>query len=195
MYGSNVWHSTSKYRRTIWQCNGKFKNEQKCSTPHLTEDILKKAFIEVYNDIIKDKDEIVGFIEDTISQLSDTASLDRKINEAAEKLERKSRVLAEYIKLNSRMAISQEEYQMNFDAFSAEYDNANDALNMLQKKKTEIIDRKKRSKAFLENLKEQDLITEFSESLFCSLVDKVTVHKEILIFRFNNGMEMEYGIE
>ncbi|HEX2937879.1 MAG TPA: zinc ribbon domain-containing protein [Ruminiclostridium sp.] len=26
VYGIKVWHSTSKYRRTIWQCNGKFKN-------------------------------------------------------------------------------------------------------------------------------------------------------------------------
>ena len=34
-YGSKVWHSTSKYRRTIWQCNAKFKGEHKCRTPHL----------------------------------------------------------------------------------------------------------------------------------------------------------------
>jgi len=35
IYGSKVWHSTSKYRRTIWQCNGKFKGAEKCATPHL----------------------------------------------------------------------------------------------------------------------------------------------------------------
>ena len=34
-YGSKVWHSTSKYRRVIWQCNSKFKNDEKCNTPHL----------------------------------------------------------------------------------------------------------------------------------------------------------------
>lgn len=28
-YGSKVWHSTSKYRRVIWQCNAKFKNDKK----------------------------------------------------------------------------------------------------------------------------------------------------------------------
>ena len=26
-YGSKVWHSNSKYKRTIWQCNNKFKGE------------------------------------------------------------------------------------------------------------------------------------------------------------------------
>lgn len=27
-YGSKVWHSNSKYKRTIWQCNHKFKDEE-----------------------------------------------------------------------------------------------------------------------------------------------------------------------
>ncbi len=34
-FGSKVWHSTSKYRRVIWQCNHKFQNGEKCKTPHL----------------------------------------------------------------------------------------------------------------------------------------------------------------
>ena len=42
-YGSKVWHSTDKYRRVIYQCNHKFKNEKKCSTPHLTEEEIKEA--------------------------------------------------------------------------------------------------------------------------------------------------------
>ena len=36
-FGSKVWNSTSeKYRRTIWQCNDKFKGDKKCGTPHIT---------------------------------------------------------------------------------------------------------------------------------------------------------------
>lgn len=36
-YGSKVWHSNSKYRKVIWQCNHKFDGDKHCSTPHLTE--------------------------------------------------------------------------------------------------------------------------------------------------------------
>lgn len=32
-FGAKVWHSTSKYRRVIWQCNYKF-NGERCKTPH-----------------------------------------------------------------------------------------------------------------------------------------------------------------
>lgn len=44
-YGSKVWHSQDKYRRVVFQCNRKFKNSQKCRTPHLTEDEIKDAFV------------------------------------------------------------------------------------------------------------------------------------------------------
>ena len=32
LYGSKVWHSNSKYRRVIWQCNGKFKGKTEVPT-------------------------------------------------------------------------------------------------------------------------------------------------------------------
>jgi len=42
-YGAKVWHSTDKYRRTIYRCNDQFKSH--CKTPHLTEDNIKEAFV------------------------------------------------------------------------------------------------------------------------------------------------------
>ena len=37
LYGSKVWHSIDKYKKTIWQCNYKFdkKNKEQCQTPTL----------------------------------------------------------------------------------------------------------------------------------------------------------------
>ncbi|MEG1779648.1 MAG: recombinase family protein, partial [Oscillospiraceae bacterium] len=63
-YGSKVWHSTSKYRRIIYQCNRKFKNDKKCFTPHLTENMLNVAFVEVFNRMITDRDEIISTLEE-----------------------------------------------------------------------------------------------------------------------------------
>lgn len=56
IFGSKVWHSTSKYRRTIWQCNAKFKGEEKCRTPHLYEDDLKQHFITALSKLLTDRD-------------------------------------------------------------------------------------------------------------------------------------------
>ena len=42
-YGSKVWGSNTKYRRTIWRCNDKYKGDIKCVTRHVTEDEVKKV--------------------------------------------------------------------------------------------------------------------------------------------------------
>jgi site-specific DNA recombinase len=33
-YGSKAWGSNTKYRRTVWRCNEKYKNDNPCPTPH-----------------------------------------------------------------------------------------------------------------------------------------------------------------
>ena len=43
-FGSKVWHSNSKYKRTVWQCNAKFKGESKCAMSHLYEQRIRELF-------------------------------------------------------------------------------------------------------------------------------------------------------
>ena len=58
-YGSKVWHSNDKYRRTIWQCNHKFQGK-KCETPHFTEEEIKAIFIKAFNLLFANKNEILA---------------------------------------------------------------------------------------------------------------------------------------
>ena len=51
-YGRKVWHSTDEYRTVIFQCNRKFKNEIKCTTPRLTKDEIKERFLTAYNELM-----------------------------------------------------------------------------------------------------------------------------------------------
>ena len=88
--------STSKYKRTVWQCNHKFSNGEKCKTPHLYEDDIKKRFIEVCNRIATDKEDFVASCRQIVEMLSDTAAIDRKIE-------------AQYIYLNG-LAVSMQEF-------------------------------------------------------------------------------------
>ncbi len=58
-YGSKVWHSTSKYRKIVWQCNHKFDGGEKCTTPHLDEEEIKGLFVKAVNIFFREKDEII----------------------------------------------------------------------------------------------------------------------------------------
>ena len=51
-YGSKVWHSTDKYRQVIWQCNHKFDNDERCTTPHFKDDEIKAFFISAVNKLL-----------------------------------------------------------------------------------------------------------------------------------------------
>ena len=59
-YGSKVWHSNSKYRKVIWQCNHKFDGDKHCSTPHLTDDIIQQAFLSAANKLLATKDTVIA---------------------------------------------------------------------------------------------------------------------------------------
>ncbi len=65
IYGSKVWHSTSKYRRIIWQCNVKFRNGEKCTTPHFYEDDLKILFVNAFNSLITDQESVFAAYDDS----------------------------------------------------------------------------------------------------------------------------------
>lgn len=55
-YGSKVWHSTDKYKSVVWQCNAKFADGKKrCTTPHISEEEIKRRFLAAYNSLITDK--------------------------------------------------------------------------------------------------------------------------------------------
>lgn len=82
VYGCKVWHSTSKYRRVVWRCNGKYeKNEKICSTPHFYEEQLKAMFVDVMNIRIRDRSNIISAYTDIIKVLTDNTALK---SEAAE---------------------------------------------------------------------------------------------------------------
>lgn len=41
-FGRKVWHSTDAYKNYIWQCNEKYRQKQKCGTPHFQEEELDR---------------------------------------------------------------------------------------------------------------------------------------------------------
>lgn len=63
-YGAKVWHSTDKYRRTIYQCNDKFKSH--CKTPHLTERLTDTEAMEEERDRLSTD---LNLLADKVQQL------------------------------------------------------------------------------------------------------------------------------
>ena len=71
-YDSKVWHSTDEYRRTIWRCNNKYTGETKCTTPHVTQETLEKAFVQVMQQVFSQKEEILTACREALDEAFDT---------------------------------------------------------------------------------------------------------------------------
>lgn len=86
-YGSKVWHSNSKYRRTIWQCNGKFKGDCKCTTPHLCEDDIKEHFISALSELLADRESLLDNGRLILNELTDCSEIDTELNDISVELD------------------------------------------------------------------------------------------------------------
>ena len=101
-YGSKVWHS----RKVIWQCNNKFKNKEKCKTPHLTEEQIKEEFVKAFNKLISNKDKVIKDCENTILNLVSTEDIDSKISKLQEESEIIVKLMKNLIYENSRKVMN-----------------------------------------------------------------------------------------
>lgn len=189
-YGSKVWHSTSKYRRVIWQCNAKFKNDKKCSTPHLYEDRIKQAFVEAFNSLIENKEEIL------IQALTDTTKLDKESFKLQSELEVVTEMLRKCVEENSHTALNQTEYEERYKTLAEKYESIKKGLEGIDEKRLEKNAKQENIVAFIKELEQREgLIAEFDEELWKGTIEKVVVNTEVNIaFVFKDGMELEWMI-
>ena len=61
-----------------WQCNAKFKNGQKCTTPHLTEDDIKRRFVMAANRLLSSKNHLTADFETIKKVLYTTTALETR---------------------------------------------------------------------------------------------------------------------
>ena len=109
-FGSKVWNSTSKYRRVIWQCNGKFKGEHKRETPHPDEENIKAGFVAALNTIIDSKDSILEDCRLMQTTLTDCTGIDAEIESLLEEIDVVTELTKRCIAENSQTAQNQGEY-------------------------------------------------------------------------------------
>ena len=101
-YGAKVWHSTDKYRRTIYRCNDKFKSH--CQTLHLTEDDIREVFIRATNQLIENKADILNSIILLKERLTDTEALEEERDKLSTDLNLLAEKVQQLIAENARVA-------------------------------------------------------------------------------------------
>lgn len=193
-FGAKTWNSTSKYKRTIWQCNDKFKDKgHRCTTPHLNEDDIRARFITVYNSLIPDRENILDDCRRMMEVLTDTTEIDNKIADLMQEAEVVTGLTRKLIDENAANAMNQTEFSRKYKGFEDRYTAIRDKVEKLRNQSEQRKAQADSISAFMFEMHETDEpVTEFDSKLWTSVIDSVVVrHNGILLFRFRNGMEIE----
>lgn len=191
-YGSKVWHSNSKYRRVIWQCNGKFKGEHKCGSPHLYETDIQRLFLSAVSKLFTERETILETCRLMQATLTDNSGIDTECEELLRELDVVAGLVRSCVEENATQAVDQGDYRRRYASYVEQYESLKNRYTELQTQREEREAEAIRIGGFMFELRELDeLPIEFDERLWHSLVDRVMVHaNERLVFHFKNGCQI-----
>ena len=181
-----------KYKKTIWQCNYKFKNEHKCSTPTLNEEEIKKMFVKAYNKMIVNKEEILANLSVALNETVDTSNIEKEIKTTKEEIDKVTKEVVELIYAN----LDKKEEDKRQTELENKYDELVKKLKDLEREKACLEDRTNKIKNFISLIKEKCAITEFDEETFNIMIDRAIINRDKSIrFIFISGYEVEVEAE
>ena len=191
-YGAKVWHSTDKYRRTVWQCNNKLKGDHRCTTSHLYESEIKELFFKAFSKLMGVREAIVDDCRLVQSALGDQTELDAQAQAIIEEMEITAELIRRCVDENTFKVQNQAEYFERYERHTARYEKLKKQIESIEaewqrrKEKFDIIG------AFIATLEKQDTAPiEFDDDLWVAIIDHVTVNAdESVVFTFKGGMEI-----
>lgn len=174
-FGAKIWHSTDKYRRTIYRCNKKYDGH-KCQTSHVTEEEIKAAFITAFNKLVTERDEIVANVRLVRQTLCDTTELEQEKASLGQELAVLVEMAQNCIAENARIAQAQGEYQKRYNGLVERYEAAKARFDEVTETIAERSARGERLTGFIRTLEAQkEPVAEFDERLWGAMVDYVKV--------------------
>ena len=192
-FGPKVWHSTDKYRRVVWRCNGKYADGKRCRTPYLTEAEIKAAFLRAVNSLITGRESLLADLREIQDTYSGMESLEAELKTLDEQMNREVDAVQELISQNARVARNQDEYAVEYDAMVTKYEVTKAKRDKIAAGiRAKGIRHREFERFIIELEKLPDVVTEFDEALWGSFVEKVTVYgKDDIRFLLPCGTEIK----
>jgi len=185
-FGSKVWHSNSKYRRVIYQCNSKFKNEHSCMTPHLYEPEIQQKFLQAFAQYFEQREVVIRNCRFVLNQL-------KKQNADLETLQAEFDEINEKLKQYIAQSVGDTESSLDYQTLNEQYE---EIFARLKAEEEKTADRKARYHRMLNILKilesSESILEAFDENVWNGVLENLTVfHDGSMVFLFKDGTEIK----
>ena len=192
VYGAKVWHSTDKYRRTVWQCNNKFKGDHRCTTPHLYESEIKELFLKAFSKLMDVREAIIDDCRLVQSTLGDQTELDAQAQAITEDMEITAELIRRCVDENTFKIQNQAEYFERYERHTARYEKLKRQLEGIETERQRRKEKFDLIGSFITTIEKQGSAPiEFDDDLWVAIIDHVTINAdESVVFAFKGGMEV-----
>lgn len=196
-YGSKVWHSTDAYRRVIWRCNRKYEkgvaSEQRCTTPHVTDEQIKAGCLKAIQRMIANKAMVIVNCQEMIESMLATDEQEKQVAALQDQAMGLAERIRSLVTECTQQPKDKDEFHAEYDCLSQQYEKLMHKIEAIQRAMTDKTQRAEQISAFLHMLREQEVCTEFDPMLFTGLIDQIVVlgdkkHFD-LKFVFRDGTE------
>lgn len=189
-YGEKVWHSNTKYRKTIYRCNNKYGKKDTCNSPTLEEKQIEEIFIKALNKLTKVKDEVRENLEILIKGLTDSSDLIEQSKKLQEELQLIEKGIEDLVRENAMTDKEQSYYLEKEKQLRAIYKKKYEYLQRLKKEIENKKNRKLEIEYFLETFVDlKGAYKTFDKLLWLGAVDYIKLGKKATVY-FKSGIDI-----
>ena len=192
-FGSKVWHSNSKYKRTECQIQ---RGESKCATPYLYEQRIRELFLEVLGILMENREEVIGDCRAVMEALADSSAIDAELEAVSREKEVTAGLVQRLVVENATRKLDQYDYRKKYDGYASRHAAMESREDSLEKERERKEIQYDIFSGFIAGLSgTAELTVDFNEKLFHRLVDYATVYSDDrVVFAFRNGVEVSTEI-
>ena len=178
-----------------WLCRNRDIGLGKCANPQIAEDKVYKAFIKIYNRLVKNKETILVKMLNELKYLKERKiSSKHEIHDISEEIAKLTKQILVINKLQTQGYIESASYYEKLNEINAK-------ISELTKEKKSLMGKDacdetiKTTTALIAVIDKKGAISKFDSSVFGATVEKIIAQKSMLTFVMINGMKITVDAE
>ena len=175
-------HSKDKYKRFVYRCFNRYSGSRDCDNRYVREEYIKDEFVKAVNKLLADKKDIIKELELIVAKLCNESELFKELNDKNKRMEDVSSEIEKLVNYNSNKISNQETYKMEYSKLESEYNMLRDSCIKIEDKIEDIGKRKIKLECDIENYKNAEVVKEFSEELWVTILEKALVYENEIKF-------------
>lgn len=145
--------------------------------------------------VIDRREEFIAVYEDVLSRSLDTSDLERELAELEAEIKISADLIESCIRENAHVAIDQDDYRNRYSQLAQRYDAAKGRYAHVTSQIQEKTSCRHCVEMYLRQLRERDLLTEFREEDWMTMIDHMIVYsKDDIRVIFKDSSEVKAGL-